>query len=90
MSPKFKVAEDILFRQVENEGILMHIPSGTYYSLSETSILFWEALSQQETLEIIIDKITDEYNVERSQVISDLEVFIEDLSNFGLITPASN
>ena len=87
MNQTFTTAEDILFRRVENEGILMHIPSGTYYSLSETSILFWEALSQQKNLEPVIDRITDEYDVERSQVVNDLQAFIQDLSNFGLIYP---
>jgi hypothetical protein len=90
MNQRFKAVEDVWFRRVENEEILMHISSGTYYSLSETSVLFWEALSQQQTLEPIVDKIINEYDVDRSQVINDLEAFIEDLSNYGLITPSDN
>jgi hypothetical protein len=85
----FKVIEDILFRQVENEGILLHLPSGTYYSLSETSIFFWNALTNQQPLESIVDKIVDEYEVERAQVLGDLQAFIQDLSAFGLITPTN-
>lgn len=82
---KFKVAEDILFRQVENEGILLHITSGTYYSLSETSIRFWQALSNQQPLEPIVNEITDEYEVERAQILSDLQNFLQELSNYSLI-----
>jgi hypothetical protein len=87
---QFKIVEDVLFRQVENEGILMHIPSGTYYSLNETSILFWEAIVQQQALEPIVDKIMDEYDVDRNQLLTDLQAFIKDLSDFGLISPSSN
>ncbi|MGH2416648.1 MAG: PqqD family protein [Microcystaceae cyanobacterium] len=82
----FKVVEDILFRQIENEGILLHVPSGTYYSLSETSIMFWNALSNQQPLEPIVDQIIDEYEVEQAQVLSDLQAFLQDLLAFGLIT----
>jgi hypothetical protein len=85
----FKVIEDILFRQVENEGILLHLPSGTYYNLSETSMLFWGALSNQQPLEPIVDQIVDEYEVERAQVHSDLQAFLQDLLDFGLITPTT-
>jgi hypothetical protein len=87
---QFKVVEDVLFRQVENEGILMHISSGTYYSLNEISILFWEAISQQQALEPVVKKITDEYDVDRSQVLRDLQALLKDLSNFGLISPSSS
>jgi hypothetical protein len=80
-----KIAEDILSSQVENEAIFLHIPAGMYYSLSETSLLFWQALEKQQPLEPVIDKITTEYEVERSQVISELEVFLQELLNCGMI-----
>jgi hypothetical protein len=81
----FKVSEEILFRQVENEGILLHVPSGNYYSLSETSLMFWDALSNQKPLEPVVDKITDEYEVDRDQVLTDLQVFLQDLSAYDII-----
>lgn len=86
----FKVADDILCRQVENEAILLHITGGMYYSLNETSVLFWEALQNQEPFEPVVDKITNEYEVERSQVLRDLQVFIEDLLKYRLIFKTSD
>ena len=87
---RFKVADDILCRQLENEAILLHIPGGMYYSLNETSVLFWEALQNQEPFEPVVDIITNEYEVERSEVLSDLQFFIEDLLNYRLIFKASD
>lgn len=84
---KYRVADNILFRRVENEGILLHIPSGTYYSLSETSIEFWHALTSSQPLAPVIERITDEYEVEREQVVADLQNLLQDLSNCGVITP---
>ncbi len=87
---KFKVAEDILFRQVENEAVLLNISTGMYYGLSETSIIFWEALRDQQPLSSALEKITAEYEVEYSQVMDDLKTFLEDLSNYGLISQSSD
>ena len=84
----YMVANDILFREVENEGILLHIASGTYYSLSETSVLFWQALSTQQPLEPVVNAIASEYDVTKEVIVADLESFLKDLSELGLITPA--
>jgi hypothetical protein len=89
-SQNLKVVKDILFRQVENEGILLHVPSGNYYSLSETSLLFWNALSNQQPLEALVDKIIEEYEVDRDRVLRDLQVFLQDLIAYGIIFPASD
>lgn len=83
---KFIPANDILYRQVENEAILLHITSGTYYSLNATSIPFWEALQKQQPLEQVIEETVAEYDVERSQVLQDLQAFLQELSDLGLIS----
>lgn len=84
--PSFTVANDILYRQVEeNEAILLHTASGTYYSLNETSIPFWEALQNQQSLGPVVEKLVGEYAIERSQVLQDLQVFLQELSDLSLI-----
>jgi hypothetical protein len=83
---QYKVSENILFRQVENEGILLQVSSGTYYSLSETSILFWQALSESQPLILAVEQITNEYEVDRDRVLEDLTNFLQDLSNCGIIS----
>jgi hypothetical protein len=83
---RFKVAEDILFRQVQNEAVLLHIPTGMYYALNETSIIAWETLYNQLPLSSAIEKIIAEYDVEYSQVLSDLQAFLQDLLEYGIIS----
>ena len=85
----FDVTDDILIRQIENEAILLHTSTGTYYNLSETSIQFWEALQNKQPLEPVVKQITDEYEVEYSQVIEDLRVFLQDLQKFGIVRKSS-
>ncbi len=89
-SQRFNVADNILCRQVENEAVLLHIPTGMYYSLNETSLSFWEALCDRQPLAPVIEKITAEYEVEYSQVLNDLKTFLQDLSEYGLISRSSD
>lgn len=86
----FQVTEDILCRHVENEAILLHIRAGIYYSLSETSVPFWDALQNQQPLLPVVEQIIREYEVDKCQVIQDLRVFLETLSEYGLISVISN
>jgi len=82
---KFTFADDILYRQVEHEAILLHIPSGMYYSLNGMGIKFWEAL-QKHPSAIVIEQIVAEFSVEYSQVHQDLIAFLNDLSDYGIIS----
>ena len=78
-------ANDILYRQVDNEAVLLHIPTGMYYSLNEIGVKFWEALRTQ-TLESAIEQIVAEYSIEYSQVHRDLLSFLNDLADYGIIS----
>jgi hypothetical protein len=89
-SQRFNVVDNILFRKVENEAVLLHIPTGMYYSLNETSISFWEALCDRQPFAPVIEKITAEYEVEYSQVLNDLKTFLQELSEYGLICRSSD
>ena len=85
-SKSFNVADDILMSQIENEAILLHVATGTYYNLNESSIPFWEALQNKQPLEPVVQQILNEYEVESSQVLQDLQIFLQDLLKFGIIS----
>ena len=67
----------------------MHVSSGTYYSLSETSILFWQALSDSKSLIPVVELIINEYEEYRDRVLEDLQSFLQDLSRSGIISPTA-
>ena len=85
-SKSFNVADDILMSQIENEAILLHVTTGTYYNLNESSIPFWSALQNKQPLEPVVQQIINEYEVESSQVLKDLQIFLQDLLKFGIIS----
>ena len=86
---QFIIANDILYRRVDNEAVLLNIPTGMYYGLNEVGVKFWEALRTQ-TLESTIAQIVTDYSVEYSQVHQDLLSFLNDLADYGIISWSSD
>lgn len=81
----FQAAPNVLFRLVEDEAVLLYVPAGTYYGLNPTGILLWEAIQNQNPLLSVVDAILAEYEVEREQVLADLQALIQNLLKNGLI-----
>ncbi len=85
LQASFTAGADILFRLVEDEAVLLHVPSGTYYGLSTTGILLWEAIQNKQPLLSVADEILAEYEVEKSQVLDDLQVLLQNLLDNKLV-----
>jgi len=81
----FSTADNTLFRQIEDEAVLLHISNGMYYSLNQTGILFWEALRDRQPLQIAIDRVLSTYDADLNQVLQDLQKFLERLLDYELI-----
>ena len=89
-SKSFNVEDDILMSQIENEAILLHISTGIYYNLNESSIPFWSALQNKQPLEPVVQQVINEYEVDYAKVLEDLQIFLQDLLDFGIIRDLSD
>lgn len=67
------------FQSVAGEAILIHLKTGTYYSLNEVGTVFWEMLDGARTLGECAAKIAGEYNAPTEQVEADLMDVAKDL-----------
>jgi Coenzyme PQQ synthesis protein D (PqqD) len=80
----FTVATDILYRQLGNEAVLLHIPSGNYFSLNPTAMLLWEAICAGAPRSGI-EKVAKEYDVEPEQVNQDYLELVNALCDHDLL-----
>ncbi len=88
LNGSFQAAPNVLFRLVEDEAVLLYVPAGTYYGLNPTGILLWEAIQSNSPFLSVVDAILAEYEVEREQVLADLQALIQNLLDNGLIIKA--
>jgi hypothetical protein len=57
---------------VAGEAILIHMDTGTYYSLNKVGTEFWNLLDGEQTLHTHAATLAAQYNVETALVLNDL------------------
>jgi hypothetical protein len=80
-----KDSAQVLDRVVDGEALLIHLPSGEYYSLDSVGTLIWENIDGSRSIEDLAELVLDEYDVDREKVVADVLRLIEQLAGEGLL-----
>ncbi|MGE5596738.1 MAG: PqqD family protein [Hyphomicrobiales bacterium] len=81
-------AEATIAQVVGNEIVLLNLDSGFYYSLNSVGAFIWRHLESGAGIAGLEDRISAEYEVSRDQAKADLDEFIEELREHGLVEAA--
>jgi hypothetical protein len=90
----YKRNENFVFRQIENETILVPIKDNVgdmncIYNLNEVGAFIWQNIKCRNTIAEIKDMILSEFDVTESQAEADLDHFVKDLRDIDAIIPAT-
>jgi Coenzyme PQQ synthesis protein D (PqqD) len=80
-----RVAPDVLFRLVGDEGVLVNLNTELYLGLNPVGTRMWSVLNSASSIQAAYDGLLQEYEVEPKQLRTDLEEFIAELLGQGLI-----
>lgn len=83
---RLEIPEEVLFRDLGGESVLLHLESGKYFGLDEVGTFFWKALARGESVAEIGQAILGEYEVGPDRLRLDLESLVADLCKHGLLT----
>lgn len=86
----FKRSDDIVFRKIGDESLLVPIRQGlgdleSIYTLNETAARIWELLDGTATGKEIRNKITEEFDVTPEEAEKDLIQHLEELAGIKAI-----
>ncbi len=86
----FKKSDDIVFRKIGDEYLLVPIRQGvgdleSIYTLNETAALIWDLLDGKAKGTEIRDKITEEFDVTPEQAETDLVYHLKELASIKAI-----
>lgn len=81
----YKIAENVLFQELDGEAVLLSLDEGCYYGLDEVGTRIWQMLDDEIAPEQMVATIVAEYDVEPEQARSDLDTLIADLEKSGLV-----
>lgn len=78
--------EDLAFRVLAGEAVLIHARNREVHVLNETATRVWDLLAEPLTVADLCQRLMAEFEPEDNTLEQDLQSFIEQLKEKGLIT----
>lgn len=88
LDDRLRIADDVVFREVGGEAVILDLKHGTYFGLDAIGTRVWQLIEEHGTLRGVIDTITAEYDVSPVQAQSDLIELVNELRRRDLLQQA--
>lgn len=85
-----EIKMELAKREIGGESFLVPLGKSVYdhngiFVLTELGAFIWDLLPEAENTEDIIEKVLEEYEVDRETAAKDIDIFLEKLKSFGVI-----
>ena len=77
---KIVIPQDVIFRDVAGEAVILNLETGKYYGLDEVGTRMWALLAEHGKVETAYRALLDEYEVAPEQLQDDLIKLIDTLA----------
>jgi hypothetical protein len=85
-----KVSDEVVFRELDGEAVLLNLASGMYFGLDETGTRIWQLIDQHRHLAEVLAALCEEFDVSRDTMERDLLTLVSELSEKGLLVAAGD
>ena len=87
IEPKNRVRlnQELLQSEIDGETIMMSIDNGKYYGLNTVASRIWEIIKEEPLFSELIDKLVEEYNIDKLQCEQDTKEFLDNLIENKLV-----
>lgn len=79
------VPEDVIFRELDGEAIILNLATGMYFGLDEVGTRLWALVAESGTLRQALGVMAGEYDVARPQLEGDALELAGQLIEKGLV-----
>ena len=86
----FTTTENIAWRNVNNEIVILNLKSGEYYTLNDVGQIIWLEVANQKSVEEIKSKLILEFDVSPDTAAQDIKTFISKMVDEGLLHVSAN
>jgi hypothetical protein len=80
--------DDLAWRTVDEELIAIDVRDSTYLSANDSGLLMWTALASGTTQEDLVASLVEAYGIDAGTASTDVDVFLADLRERGLLDEA--
>jgi hypothetical protein len=83
----YRIPDDVLHRQVDNDTVILDSASSSYVALNTTAGRMWELFGLGRTVDEVIATIIDEFEVDPETIAADVPDMLEQFLAKGLLEP---
>jgi len=83
--PAWRIPDDVVHREIDGEVVLLDLAGGIYHGLDEVGARIWQLLAERPTTARLVERLLEEYEVDRGQLERDVESFLGSLEQAGLV-----
>ena len=85
LASRVTIPEDVVFREIDGESVLLDLVSGEYYGLNEAGTRIWTLLVGGAGPAEVLASLRREYDVDEAVLHRDLLELLEELRGRGLV-----
>jgi len=89
LSLQVKPSEDVVWRDLQGESVLLDLKSGVYFGLDTVGTRIWTLLQAQSDLQAVLQELLREYEVTEETCARDLLDLVSALAEKGLVQTES-
>jgi hypothetical protein len=89
LSDSITIPDDVLFRELDGEAVLLNLKTGTYFGLNPVATRMWQLIAEQRSLSHVLEILAGEYETDRVVLEKDLLELGRQLCASGLCEVAS-
>jgi hypothetical protein len=85
LASQVRLADDVVFRDLQGEIVILHLKTGVYSGLDPVATRLWHLIREHGCLQKVLDSLLEEYKVTAAQGEGDLLRFVAQLREQQLI-----
>ena len=78
-------AEEVFFAEIDGTVVIAHTDQDAAIELSAVAGAFWSAIIERGSVSEAVDRLLDDYDTDRARLETDLEQFVDELLERGLL-----
>lgn len=82
---RIEISPQVQYTRVEGDYVLMDMRRGVYLGLDPVASRIWQSLAEHGDPEKAAEELCEEFEVERAQALADIESWIRELEEKGLV-----
>src|SRR6516225_1572071 len=77
---------EVIAKRLDQTSVLVHVPTNRIFELNETGSRVWEMIGESLNADQIVQRLTDEFDVEEGQAADQVNELLTRLRDEGLLS----